>query len=347
MPNLNELPPDLVPNLNEAPVLDPAEVIIDPPIIPLPYGPAPNVFLDQVNEMEEEQEEDNELLELLNNNLGEDLREQVAKVNLPVLANLAENFLNEEINEDMLLGDGEEPVDEVQPQNLHVGVVPFPENVTGDPVYLQKQNMIFNSIVHAPNRFEQFLAPSYQKGPTYVIPLAWVNFFLSLLMSPKHFDYAKELMASRLPASLLGTQDQVGLMVPNTCPESQDVEADLELEASNNTSPFSLEGKEVQSPQKKRTSKKTILVESQVRRNPRFKELKKGFKSPQCMNKNYLGYNATPPTLSANTIRRIGIDLCNIDPALLTDEELTKKKNKTAPVGRSSSLEKGESSKSF
>jgi hypothetical protein len=46
MPNLNELPPDLVPNLNEAPVLDPAEVIIDPPIIPLPYGPAPNVFLD-------------------------------------------------------------------------------------------------------------------------------------------------------------------------------------------------------------------------------------------------------------------------------------------------------------
>jgi len=59
------------------------------------------------------------------------------------------------------------------------------------------------------------------------------------------------------------------------------------------------------------------------------------------MNKNYLGYNATPPTLSANTIRRIGIDLCNIDPTLLTDEELTKKKKKTAPMGRSSSLEKG------
>lgn len=75
MPNLNELPPDLVPNLNEALVLDPAEVIIDPPIILLPYGPAPNVFLDQVNEMEEEQEEANELLELLNNNLGKDLRE--------------------------------------------------------------------------------------------------------------------------------------------------------------------------------------------------------------------------------------------------------------------------------
>lgn len=51
-------------------------------------------------------------------------------------------------------------------------------------------------------------------------------------------------------------------MVPNTCPESQDAKADSELEASNNTSPFSLEGKEVQSPQKKRTSKKTILVES-------------------------------------------------------------------------------------
>jgi hypothetical protein len=55
-----------------------------------------------------------------------------------VLANPAEKFLNEEINEDMLLGDGEEPVDEVQPQDLHVGVVPFLENVTGDPVYLQK-----------------------------------------------------------------------------------------------------------------------------------------------------------------------------------------------------------------
>lgn len=51
--NLNDLPPTLVPKLNDALVPNLVEVIIDSSIIPQPYGPAPNIFLDQVNEVEE------------------------------------------------------------------------------------------------------------------------------------------------------------------------------------------------------------------------------------------------------------------------------------------------------
>jgi hypothetical protein len=70
-----------------------------------------------------------------------------------------------------------------------------------------------------------------------------------------------------------------------------------------------------------------------------------------------LDCNASPPSLSANTIRRLGVDLCNIDPALLTDEKLNKKKKKkkkkkkrkkkkkkkkkTTPLGKGPSLKKG------
>ena len=67
------------------------------------------------------------------------------------------------------------------------------------------------------------------------------------------------------------------------------------------------------------------MVEIQVR-SPRFKDLKKGFKSSQGKNKNCLGCNASPISLSANTIRRIGSELYNIGPAKLTDEVLKQKR---------------------
>jgi hypothetical protein len=106
---------------------------------------------------------------------------------------------------------------------------------------------------------------------------------------------------------------------------------------------FELSGSHVNcSPHKKKINKKIVVVETQVRRSPIFKDLKKGFKGPQCKDKACLDCNASPPSLSANTIRRLGVNLCNIDPALLTDEKLNKKKNKkTTPLGKGPSLKKG------
>lgn len=64
-----------------------------------------------------------------------------------------------------------------------------------------------------------------------------------------------------------------------------------------------------------------------MRRSPRIKTNKKGFKDPICKDKNFLGCN-NPPTLSSKMIRKLGSTLCDLDAPLVTGEALNKKKKK-------------------
>lgn len=79
-----------------------------------------------------------------------------------------------------------------------------------------------------------------------------------------------------------------------------------------------------------------IVVDSQVRKSPQLKVVRQGFKSPQCKDKNCLGCMAKPPSLSSKTIRKLGSSLCDIDYALLTNMELSKKKKSASLVGTKS-----------
>jgi hypothetical protein len=93
------------------------------------------------------------------------------------------------------------------------------------------------------------------------------------------------------------------------------------------------------SPGKRKTwNKAAIVADSQVKRSPRIKEHKKGYKNPQCQNKNCLGCNATPPVLTAKAIRKLGSSLCDMDPESMSDVVLSKKK-KTVLVGPKPSVE--------
>lgn len=84
-------------------------------------------------------------------------------------------------------------------------------------------------------------------------------------------------------------------------------------------------------------------MESEVRRSLRIKSNKKDFRDLVCKDKNYLGCNTNPPTLSSKMIKKLGSSLCDLDAPLVTDEALNnnnKKKNeapskkkKTAPTG--------------
>jgi hypothetical protein len=63
-------------------------------VIPQPYAPGPDVFLNQANEIEEDEEEADEVMELLNNDLIENLEgPQQAEVNISALSHPMENFL--------------------------------------------------------------------------------------------------------------------------------------------------------------------------------------------------------------------------------------------------------------
>jgi hypothetical protein len=102
-----------------------------------------------------------------------------------------------------------------------------------------------------------------------------------------------------------------------------------DVEKSSKSSPYC----------KKKANGKTVIVDTEVRRSPRVKTKKGGFKDPQCCNKNCLGCNAAPPVLSNKAIRKMGSALCDLDTELLTDDALSKKK-KTAPVGKNDVLAK-------
>lgn len=47
-----------------------------------------------------------------------------------------------------------------------------------------------------------------------------------------------------------------------------------------------------------------------------------------------------PPTISPSLIKNLGASFCDIDPAQLTEEVLTKKKKVSAPSGKKKALKK-------
>jgi len=55
---------------------------------------------------------------------------------------------------------------------------------------------------------------------------------------------------------------------------------------------------------------KDLLMETDVRRSPRVKLRNNGFKGAQCTRANCLGCSQTPPTLSIESIQKLGADTC-------------------------------------
>jgi len=76
----------------------------------------------------------------------------------------------------------------------------------------------------------------------------------------------------------------------------------------------------------KNRKSKQPLVETEVRRSPRLKARNKGFKPNTCFSKKCLACLATPPDLSIELIKDIGVNLCQVDEHLLTDISLSKKR---------------------
>lgn len=82
---------------------------------------------------------------------------------------------------------------------------------------------------------------------------------------------------------------------------------------------------------KRDPKKRAPIVESEVRRSPRIKGPKQGFKDPVCKSKHCLGCNFKPPTLSNKAIRSLSSSFCDIEASLVTDEALGKLKKAGAP----------------
>nr|CAB3456454.1 unnamed protein product [Digitaria exilis] len=71
-----------------------------------------------------------------------------------------------------------------------------------------------------------------------------------------------------------------------------------------------------------------------LRRSIRQKGQKKGYRHKSCLDKHCVACESKPPTISPLVIKNLGASFCDIDPAKLTDQALSKKKKAVAPMGK-------------
>ena len=252
----------------------------------------------------------------------------------------------------------------IGPQNLQVGLVLISDQLNASTQSLFERHNYDSSFVDLAGPWTKFFAHGPNKIPQFLIPSDWANYFTALLMSPGHFSRAKQFMQSNALLGSIDNGQKIGFTLPASCPvktfPSCTVKAyvadDEALESAsmvikslatdmivdlNEAPPVDEEGRV-----RNKKNKGTVLVETEVRRSPRIKVYKKGFKDPICKDKSCLGYNAKPPSLSTKAIRSISSTLCDLDASQVTDAALSKKKkSQLAPVGVAYQKKKDASSK--
>lgn len=127
-----------------------------------------------------------------------------------------ENFLHHEEDANLLMGDEMEQIEELPPQNLNVGMVRLHETFVGGPILPNRKSFTLGGPSLPTNLWTQFLSTN-QNVPKCVIPVPWVNFFSALLVSPKHFNSAKSLLTSIIPATLMESQEGVNFIPNSSC----------------------------------------------------------------------------------------------------------------------------------
>nr|TKW09091.1 hypothetical protein SEVIR_6G069600v2 [Setaria viridis] len=160
------------------------------------------------------------------------------------------------------------------------------------------------------------------------IPSDWAAFFINMLMSPEHFDWAKQFLASKTWEFLLSCSNQTALMafaIPQRCPSSTPLICSLSQE------------EEARSPKKARVRlgiRAAPECESSVRRSDRIKAKSKGFRRSPCQDNTCLACSACPPTISADVIQSLGTKVCALDRTKIGPGKLSFNSGSQKPIGR-------------
>lgn len=257
------------------------------------------------------------------------------------------NFLSHEIPEDALMNDAELAGPEPHLWGM-------PEDVNDLQVGMVKIVEVTPPIMQ---QFSKSSVPfPWEKPPPKIngafsveVPQEWAAFLFALLQNPSHFVWAKQFIMSSSISALSPGGPTVLIEIPKKLPnnaqlaccklserspissEEMDYLADDSPSQTDHLSPDSLSSPKSQEKSEKsgkagNISPKEHLVDSDRRRSNRLKIRNKGFKQSPCGKANCVGCSSKPPTLSNSIIRNLGKELCQIDPELLSDEILLKKK---------------------
>nr|TKW00445.1 hypothetical protein SEVIR_8G109100v2 [Setaria viridis] len=177
------------------------------------------------------------------------------------------------------------------------------------------------------------------------IPSDWAAFFINMLMSPEHFDWAKQFLASKTWEFLLSCSNSTAMMafaIPLKYPSSSPFICSLSQEEVGTSTPgFSkaaeAELKVARSHKRARIrlgTKAAPECESSVRRSDRIKAKNKGFRRSSCQDNTCLACNACPPTISAEVIQSLGSKVCALDRTKIYPGNLSLNSGSQKPIGR-------------
>ncbi|TVU22093.1 hypothetical protein EJB05_31773, partial [Eragrostis curvula] len=275
-------------------------------------------------------------------------------------------FVPEEVQQVDLVPDGVNQNDEQLQDNhfnlnLQVGIVQLFDTPEFDPVwevFRQPEDYIGHNKGRQADEvrlWAKFLSPM-GNGAIVDIPSDWTPFFTKVLLSPTHFDWARNFIASKawdVFSSALAPMPTVPFMLPNECPSnampkcalsiiedtqeintgknelSEDVTVDcftpatnkLKIGSSSTTSAAHIKGKH---------RGNVAIVETDVRRSDRLRTRNKGFKQQSCADINCFACSTDPPTLSNNVIRKLRVNFGKVASEKLSDVALATKR-KGAP----------------
>lgn len=170
------------------------------------------------------------------------------------------------------------------------------------------------------------------------IPSQWANFFIVLLLLPDIYYWAKELITSKVLPLMRNNEGVVDFYISKKCPKQISCKSihDSRLEGDCKGKGVFWEANVDLAATPKKSSKKrstSIVVDTNLRRSDRIKQVSGGFKRNICTDRKCLAYSSNPPTLSNQVIRALGTELCQIEEEELADEVLLKKRKQSSPVG--------------
>jgi len=199
--------------------------------------------------------------------------------------------------------------------------------------------------------WSQFFCKNTAGNSSILIPECWSNFFTVMLLSTVNFAWAREFLTSSAFKLFHDANAGVGSIefnIPTKCPNnditlcsSEIVEVNgLEGSGKNKDKSKMIEMEPSGSSATKSTPKRIgskkgpPLSDQDVRRSERFKNKNNGFKSSTCTDRRCISCSPSPPILSTKLIQNLGVQFCKMDAEDLTEEALTRKKRRTAAIGK-------------
>jgi hypothetical protein len=222
-------------------------------------------------------------------------------------------------------------------QNFHIGMVLIQEQVPDLPLgNLEGNNQLpvhdtFLFSKEGTLAWASFFKPTSPLATSVTVPAQWADFFTAKLLTPEDFDWAKNLMQSKvwqILSDLDVNTSSRDFVLPKHCPASTPPLCLLSQACLDATQGFStpqaMRSRQPLVPtastsvvRVKRKASSAPLCASDVRRSPRISAANKGFRVKTCFDKNCLACASVAPPIKKSVVK----NLCNKFSIHLREEE--------------------------